>query len=768
MLAIPPRRLLTRPKSLLVFALTAIAFYSIFLRTPDFSPRQQNPSQNSALSDSISPSDGKASTESTQAETETAYEPKEDSSAWAWLAAFRGNAEERLREEQDRRERKIRTEFEKEQAALGQQPGAGALYGNTLATLVNKTTLRKPAHAAALKGASTRVGFSADEPLIYDPYPSYNAPAWTSAGKAEYVACAGPDGAALPDIQVFGGTPHDFPKPSFGSYDLLNMDGNLCFERRTRLSPYGYSDDGSHLATASKWMNARWGQLQEQCVQKNAARFDLRGSPNPYLSGIYDDLDFATPFPEADSAHSGRENTFQEPGSSSELKRGRMKSNQASQTDNLHPRASTGPQVENSKVKHVKEERTALLIRTFTGKDYSENDKHIIRSLVTELSLRTGGLYQVFLLVQVKDTSLPIWEDEDLYEYVLQSSVPSEFVDMTILWNDNVTQDTYQRLEPKHTTVHVAQWLSVQKFSQEFPEFDYIWNWELDSRVIGHHYDFLEKLVAFAKKQPRRSLWERNERYYIPSVHGDYDTDFRKEVENRSASGTIWGPPELPFINPIGPKPPVRDHRDDDFEWGVGEEADLITVAPIFNPINSSWIGVTDVWGYNDSAHPSQSLPRRTTIITQSRVSKRLLDIMHVENLRGNLVSSEMTTQTVSLLHGLKAVYAPMPIFFDRQWPGESLVKWFNGGPNGESGRQGSAMGWGREGRFGGSTWYFRADPPQRMYTNWMGWEDTGMGGPDWEEVHGRPCLPPMLMHPIKEVIPTEPGHSSESRLPYA
>jgi hypothetical protein len=76
-------------------------------------------------------------------------------------------------------------------------------------------------------------------------------------------------------------------------------------------------------------------------------------------------------------------------------------------------------------------------------------------------------------------------------------------------------------------------------------------------------------------------------------------------------------------------------------------------------------------------------------------------------------------------------------------------------------------MGWGREGRFQGSTWYFRATPPQRLYTNWMGWEDTGIGGPKWETVHGRPCLPPMLLHPIKVVKETAPGFKSESNLPY-
>ncbi|CRK23082.1 hypothetical protein BN1723_012892 [Verticillium longisporum] len=46
---------------------------------------------------------------------------------------------------------------------------------------------------------------------------------------------------------------------------------------------------------------------------------------------------------------------------------------------------------------------------------------------------------------------------------------------------------------------------------------------------------------------------------------------------------------------------------------------------------------------------------------------------MHVENLRGNHIASEMTPQTVALLHGLKTVFAPHPVWFDRPWNGHTL-----------------------------------------------------------------------------------------------
>ncbi len=229
----------------------------------------------------------------------------------------------------------------------------------------------------------------------------------------------------------------------------------------------------------------------------------------------------------------------------------------------------------------------------------------------------------------------------------------------------------------------------------------------------------------------------------------------------------MWGAPDLPFVAPVGPKAPVPSAKGDDYQWGVGEEADLITLSPMFDPVDSGWILRDQVWFYNDSAHPSASLPRRACIITQSRLSRRLLDAMHAENVRGNHVGSEMATATVALLHGLKAVYAPVPVFMDRAWEPASLARWFNGGPRGGAGGDSSAMGWGKEGRFRGSTWYFRADPPQRLYNNWLGYEDTGIGGGEWEEAHGRPCLPAMFLHPVKNVKPTHPGYASRSELPY-
>ncbi|KAI1820586.1 hypothetical protein F4861DRAFT_53746 [Xylaria intraflava] len=722
MLAVQPRRWLSRPKGLLIFAFTVATLYWLILR---------GSGNYGGINREEPPAEG--------VEQPNNEEPTIEN------ANIVPTFEDKMREAQEEQQESLRQQFRLEHENLGRVYGADAIFGKTLNSLQSSKP-RSPEFEAQLTAAGNLPYFTTHTPYIYNPYDQKDG------NVPQYVPCEGPDGKAVSDIKVFKGVPKGFPEPLIGSYDVLGMDGDLCFERETRLAMYGFQNANDTSDPPVDWDKVRWGELQEKCIDKNQARFDLQGHANPYLAAYSH---------KQTTAFVGAESDF----NLEDTPKGRLHNDDLRRgftTARKRPTSETVPNDSKNK-----EPRTALLLRTYTGKDYNENDKQVIRSLISELSLRTGGLYQVYLFVHVKNNDYAIWDDEGTYQYVLQQNVPAEFRDIAVLWNEEATQAMYPKLDPDKATVHVAQWLSVQKFIQEFPEFDYVWNWEMDARVTGHHYDFLEKLVSFAKKQPRRGMWERSERYYIPSVHGDYDTAFRKEVEEISGQDTIWGPLEMPFINPIGPEPPVARPEEDNYKWGVGEDADLITLAPMVNVNASGWVGANDVWGYNDSSHATQQLPRRVTIVTHSRVSKRLLDIMHVENLRGNHIASEMTCQTVALLHGLKAVYAPMPMFFDRPWKGKDLVRWFNPNKKGDSGGDNSPIGWGREARYGGSTWYYRAGPPQRLYNNFMGYEDTKIGGEEWEEIHGRTCLPPILMHPIKDVAPTESGYGSESVLPF-
>lgn len=612
---------------------------------------------------------------------------------------------------------------------------------------------RRPSDAEHLGPTSNSTALKKGHPVTFNPYPKYNTPEWL-AHHAKYVPCTGPTGRKVEDIRVYKGRPRNFPDPGFGSYSVLGLDQNLCFERDSRMGQYGLKIAVDENGDELNWDTVNWGELQRECLALNQARFHATGPENEYVNERTDD--------------------------SADLKRGDDSMDDAEILMRIMRRFWRGQGRQTSQRKATKkvedrdekttteyEPRTVLLLRSFTGKTYTENDKQVIRSLITELSLRTGGQYEVVLFVHVRENDNNIWASQDAYQKAIDDHVPPEFRSIAVLWNEPAMDRMYPKLTNKARRVHAGQFLPVQLFMQEFREFDFVWNWEMDSRVVGHHYDVLNKLGEFAKKEPRRGIWERSERFYIPSYYGSYDSQFRAMVEREAGNESVWGPPNVPVVEALGPKPPVATPQEDDFKWGVGEEADLITLAPMFNPVNSGWVMRNQVWGYRSWNFPWGKLPRRATIITQVRASRKLLDIMHMEDSRGNHVASEMVTQTTALLHGLKAVYAPMPVFFDRAWTGAQLAKWFNGGPKGQSGSFGSAMGWGQEGRYLGSTWYYRAFPPQRLYNNWMGYEDTAIGGAEWEAKHGRPCLPAMILHPIKEIKPTEKGYSTDSRLPY-
>ena len=84
----------------------------------------------------------------------------------------------------------------------------------------------------------------------------------------------------------------------------------------------------------------------------------------------------------------------------------------------------------------------------------------------------------------------------------------------------------------------------LEIYSQLYPNFDHYWQLEIDSRLTGHAYHFLDKAISFAKQQPRKFLWERNAYFYTPGAHGTWD-EFVRMVNNSligKPSETIWGP----------------------------------------------------------------------------------------------------------------------------------------------------------------------------------------------------------------------------------
>ena len=259
----------------------------------------------------------------------------------------------------------------------------------------------------------------------------------------------------------------------------------------------------------------------------------------------------------------------------------------------------------------------------------------------------------------------------------------------------------------------------------------------MDTRYSGHFGRFFENLSRWAKQQSKNGLWERNARFYIPSYHGSYD-DFAREFQESMKSSDAKAP-DLYVHEPA---------EDEDMD----DDADLITFFPIFEVAGTLWSWRNYLVNYNVT---ETNKPRRGTVNTNMRLSRRLLTIMHQENREGRSMMSEMWPTTIALHHGLKAVYAPHPMFLERRWPAESLERVFNAGKNGQVGGSLNTV-LNQDHNFGGATWFWNARFAADLYTKWIGKAVDGAGSPEWQKVHGPLCLPTILMHPVKaHLLPT-------------
>lgn len=558
------------------------------------------------------------------------------------------------------------------------------------------------------------------DPIKYDPYPDYKSSEYLKTHHEVHECFLDDnDTISVPDVYAYPGVPEIYPEPFYGSYSTLGMRDDVCFERFGRLGAYGYGDPASnlkdHIGSKSEkvgsekvfekightdYSNVNWGEAQKRCYDKNKARF-------------------------AKEQPAGKE---------------RVK-------------------------------RHAYVLRTWTGFKYTDHHIMTLRAQINELSLKTGGEYDVHFLVHVKDNSIPIWADEEIYRKTVEENVPEEFWGLATLWSEKQMEMYYPDPFPDNFInmagssihgVYRSAHFAIQWFSQEFKEYDFVWNWEMDLRYTGHYYEFNNRIGEWGKDQPRKGLWERNERFYIPGIHGTYEnfTKFVGEemekvdipMNDVTAQGPhpVWGPVNkfphkenglLPA--PEGTTPPTSYYRDD-YSWGVGEDADLLTFNPIFDPSKTNWVFREDVTGY-DNTLPVP--PRRVAIITVARLSRRLLDTMHEETWRlRHSMFPEMWPPSVALHHGLKAAYVPHPVFFDRDWDLDYMNQVFNYPETKEA----STFGWGEHNMLG-SSFYYNAGFSGALWRRWLGNSENGEGGRKEEENGtGRMCLKPVLHHPIK------------------
>lgn len=411
--------------------------------------------------------------------------------------------------------------------------------------------------------------------------------------------------------------------------------------------------------------------------------------------------------------------------------------------------------------------RSAFIIRTWHTFKYKPYHTLMLRALINELSLRSGGQIYVHFLIHVQDESLPIWASQTVYDDTLRNALPAEFGGMGTLWsvpqmrliypgplNDTIVNfsggDVYQAYRSLH--------FPLQYFASEHTQFDFFWQWEMDMRVTGHYGELIEKISKWADAQSRDHLWERSARFFIPALYENNYTLFAEAIKKDTVDAgmkPISGP-QLPAASllRIPKQPPATEGKD---------FADLITFSPLFNPEYTAWAFHDDITGYSAVERP----PTRAALITASRMSRRLLLLMHQETYsKRHTMFPEMFPASISLHYGLKAVYAPIPTYFDRDWPAQHADDIFNnarirdpdsvaaGMDHGNGhfhGEGGSVFGPG-EHVFRGATWYSNAGFAQALWRRWLATtgdeEDVR-----WElgEGNGRMCLPMMILHPVKD-----------------
>jgi hypothetical protein len=616
---------------------------------------------------------------------------------------------------------------------------------------------------------------------VFNPYPAYTDPEYIKKYGEKLECFLDKDNSIrVPHIQSYPGIPKGFPDPVMGSNEMLGIRDDICFDRFGRLGPYGLGYgvkkggsgaglEGHRDGAERVWEDLPpvdfraidWAEAQHRCHAANQHRF--KELPEPRLNKFVS-MPVGVPGVHIDTPEDTR------------------KSQPKSGTERLT--------------------KTAVVIRTWHDFAYTSEDILYIRSLITELALLSGGEYTIHFLVHVKNPDLQIWSDDATYERVLNDALPEEFRGMGTLWSEQQMalmypglEETWMRGLPVHG-VYRSTYMPMQYFAFQHPEYDYFWNWEMDARYTGHWYHFFDKIAGWAKKQPRKGLWERNARFYVPSVHGSWD-DFRQMVRVQTDIGTnspnnlwsaakaaadsergektslhqgdkaIWGPQrpdEQDIFEVDGEGIPPTSVDKDQYEWGVDEDADLIVFNPLFDPEGTTWILRDDVTGYNkESSMP----PRRTAIITASRLSRKLLTTMHREtSLARHTMFSEMWPATTALHHGFKAVYVPHAVYIDRRWPTKYLESVFNAGRNGASGGARTAVFGDREHNFKGTTWFYSAGFSPNLWRRWLGLRVDNDGGEQQELAgEGRMCLPPMLLHPIKDVqMVIDDGEHAEDR----
>lgn len=547
-----------------------------------------------------------------------------------------------------------------------------------------------------------------------------------------------------PELYAYNGVPQGQPKAALGSYDIFGLREDVCFDRFGRYGPYGLGYGLEQGGT---------GQALDTEQEGNEAVWEKTGKIN------YEGVDWAA----------AQDRCF--------------KSNEA--------RFFTGNETrdfELSQSSRKRLDRIAVVVRTYIGFQWTSHAVLNFRAMVNELNLRSGAEYDIHFLLHVRDNNEPIWADPATVQKILDNNVPPEFHGLCTLWSEAQMKlyypgnfgNTFEN--PSNGDIHGvyrSAHMPLQHFAMMHPEYAHFWNWEMDMRWTGSYYELFDRLGKWGADQSRLGMWERSSKYYIPGLHGSWEnfTDLVQHETEESGRRPVLGP--VVFNGKAALEdgevflPASCASGSDMTQCGVGEDADLITLNPLFDADESGWVFAGDVTGYEIQY---EKPPRRCAIVTASRLSRRLLRVMHEETWRlHHSMFSEMFPPSMALHHGLKAVYAPHPVYLDRAWPQQEIDNAFNGGRDHTSSGHGSPFDLRNEHNHKGTSWYYNSEFAGLLWRRWLGYaqmdgrgdnggragEGTPRGGLLDEQDpknSGRLCLRSMLVHPIKWENPVEQG----------
>ncbi|KAJ2974799.1 hypothetical protein NUW58_g8543 [Xylaria curta] len=510
------------------------------------------------------------------------------------------------------------------------------------------------------------------KPTVYRPHPDYSSDEWQKRYVQVNPCYVDADKRVqVPDLYAYPGLVQGQPQAAIGSHEALGIRSDVCFDRFGRYGPYGlgYSLDrggvSESLDTESEgsetvwersgqinWNEVDWAESQAACLKSNQDRF--------------------------------------------------FTGNQTRDTE----LASTGLQ---------KMHRTAIVVRTYVGFKWTAHAVLNFRAMISELNLQSGGEYDVHFLLHVRDNNAPIWANSATARDIIEMNVPAEFHGLCTLWSEAQMKffypgnfgDTFEN--PSNGDIHGvyrSAHMPLQHFAVMHPEYEHFWNWEMDMRWTGSYYELFDRIGKWGAKQSRVGAWERSSKYYIPGLHGTWE-NFTRLVNNE-----IRATNRRPLLGPVGFPGKVSLSQGENFmpancatgsefsQCGVGEEADLITLNPLFDADESGWVFASD--------------PPGSLVVYFQSCTKKLGDSI--------TACSARCFHYDGFSHGLKAVFAPHPVFLDRDWPDVEIDKAFNGGKDHSSSGHGSPFDLNNEHNHKGTSWYYNSEFAGLLWRRWLGY----------------------------------------------